>query len=191
MKNTLEPLLNKLLYYLVIPSFIMLSTCYLILKNIYLHSTLLIVISVILILIVSIITYLNFENGLLALLAAAFLINSIPFIIFKDFDIENFYPISLFAFLGFVLGTYLRKSSETESIIIYNDYKVNILWSFAILFILTITISSIFTIWNNLNFFPLKTTDLQIYNVNVNNDSSILAIIKSIYDMNPIFWTRS
>lgn len=62
-----------------------------------------------------------------------------------------------------------------------NGTRAQLLSLFIILFTGTITISLIFTILNNTNFYPFNTTKWQIYNINVLGDYSITAIVKAIY----------
>jgi len=181
---------SKYLYnsynFIIVPLLIILSFLYLIIKSIYSHSPLLLSISIFFIILGSVISYLNFANGLIILLFLTVTINSIPFIIIKAHVIEAFYPISLFLFLGFIIGSYYKNPpdnllAQDNSGLLKNNKELKILWLSVILFTGAITISLLFTILNNINFYPFKITEWHIYNINVLSDYSITAIVKSIY----------
>lgn len=169
---------NKYIFKLIIPLFILLSIIYLISKNIFTVHTPnpIFIISAILIILLSITSIFSFENSLLILLFLTCVINSLPVIILK---IDFFYPIILFAFLGFVIGSRF-KTSEIEIGSFYKDIKFKILSIFIILFTITITISVLFTILNNFNLFGFKNLEMHIYNINVVDANSIDALLFSV-----------
>lgn len=171
---------NKYIFKFIIPLFILLSIIYLISKNIFsahMHPlNPILIISVILIILLSITSIFSFENSLLILLFLTCVINSLPAVIL---NIEILYPIILFAFLGFVIGSRF-KTSEIEIGSFYKDIKFKILSIFIILFTITITISVLFTILNNFNLFTFKNLEMHIYNINVMSANSLDALLFSV-----------
>jgi len=176
--SNIENTANKYIFKFIIPLFILLSIIYLISKNIFTVLTFnsIFIISVILIILLSNISIFSFENSLLILLFLTCVINSLPVIIL---NIEIFYPIILFAFLGFVIGSRF-KTSEIEIGSFYKDIEFKILSIFIILFTITITISVLFTILNNFNLFHFKNLEMQIYNIDVMGANSIDALLFSV-----------
>lgn len=176
--SNIENTANKYIFKFIIPLFILLSIIYLISKNIFTVLTFnsIFIISVILIILLSNISIFSFENSLLILLFLTCVINSLPVIIL---NIEIFYPIILFAFLGFVIGSRF-KTSEIEIGSFYKDIEFKILSIFIILFTITITISVLFTILNNFNLFHFKNLEMQIYNIDVMGANSINALLFSV-----------
>ncbi|MCJ7666526.1 MAG: O-antigen ligase family protein [Actinobacteria bacterium] len=134
------------------------------------------IVSVILIILLSYASIFSFENSLLILLFLTCVINSLPVIIL---DIEIFYPIILFAFLGFVIGSGF-KTPEIGLGSFNKDIRFKILSVFIILFTITITISVLFTILNNFNLFHLKNLEIHIYNIDVAGANSLDAILFSL-----------
>lgn len=177
--SNIQNTVNKYIFKFIIPLFILLSIIYLISKNIFaVHMYPLnpiLIISVILMILLSITSIFNFENSLLILLFLTCVINSLPVIIL---NIEIFYPIILFAFLGFVIGSRF-KTSEIEIGSFYKDIKFKILSIFIILFTITITISVLFTILNNFNLFHFKSLEMQVYNIAVAGANSLDALLFS------------
>lgn len=176
--SNIENTANKYIFKFIIPLFILLSIIYLISKNIFtvLKFNSIFIISVILIILLSNISIFSFENSLLILLFLTCVINSLPVIIL---NIEILYPIILFAFLGFVIGSRF-KTSEIEIGSFYKDIEFKILSIFIILFTITITISVLFTILNNFNLFHFKNLEMQIYNIDVMGANSIDALLFSV-----------
>lgn len=178
--SNIENTTNKYIFKFIIPLFILLSVIYLISKNIFtahMHPlNPILIISAILIILLSITSIFSFENSLLILLFLTCVINSLPVIVL---NIEIFYPIILFAFLGFVIGSRF-KTSEIEIESFYKDIKFRILSIFIILFTITITISVLFTILNNFNLFNFKNLEMHIYNIDVVGASSLDALLFSV-----------
>jgi O-antigen ligase len=169
---------NKYIFSFLIPLFIFLSVIYLIVKNLVVMGSFdeVFIISGVLVILLLFISVFDFEKGLLALLFLTCVINSIPVIIIK---LNLFYPLILFAYLGFVLGGRFR-ASEAEIKLFEEDNKFKILGFFIILFTITITISVVFTSLNNFNLFNLKGQGIHIYNINVIGSTSLSALLFSM-----------
>jgi len=174
----IKEITDKYILSFLIPLFISLSVIYLIIKNLVLLGEFdeVFIISGVLVILLLFISVFNFERGLLVLILLSCVINSLPVIIIK---LELFYPLVLFAFLGFVLGARFR-ASESEIKLFEEDSKFKILSFFIILFTITITISVVFASLNNFNIFNLKEQGIRLFIINVIGSTSLSALLFSL-----------